>query len=575
MSFFDNLSMPRKLAFCLGILLMLSLAANFVIFAKQDQVSDTTAINEHTHNVIAASNKMVEAMVNQETGFRGYLLTGNRDFLAPYTQGQADFARALGEARTLTVDNPGQQTRLADVAALATTWRDDFAGRGIALMDRPDGAAAARTAVSGVQGKQLMDRIRARAGEVIATEQTLLAERQASQAAAFATIRHAIIGGMVLSLLASIAIGILMTRAIARPLERVTAMLGRLADPVATGRRDEIGRMEGSVQGVEASFNDCARVLGAVAEGNLSVRMERDHGGQSSQFRATLHGMIDRLNSVIGDANGAAQNVASASQQLSSSSDQVSQGATEQAAATEEASASMEQMAANIKQNADNAAQTEKIARQSSHDAEASGAAVAQAVDAIRTIVDRIAIVQEIARQTDLLALNAAVEAARAGEHGRGFAVVAAEVRKLAERSQSAAGEIGGMSGATMAAATQASDMLTRLVPDIRRTTELVAEISAACREQDIGATQVNQALQQLDQVMQQNAAAAEQISATSEELASRAEELEGSIAYFRAENAARPAAPTKRTAPTPAPRLHGVVRGAADADDSRFSRAA
>ena len=574
MSFFDNLSMPRKLAFCLGILLMLSLAANFVIFAKQDQVSETTAINEHTHKVIAASNKMVEAMVNQETGFRGYLLTGNRDFLAPYSRGQADFARALGEARSLTVDNPAQQTRLADVAALATTWRDEFAGRGIALMDRPDGAAAARAAVAGMQGKQLMDRIRARAGEVIATEQALLAERQASQATAFATIRHAIIGGMALSLLASIVIGILMTRAIARPLDRVTAMLGRLADPVATGRRDEIGRMEGSVQGVEASFDDCARVLGAVAEGDLSVRMERDHGGQSSAFRATLHGMIDRLQSVIGDANGAAQNVASASQQLSASSDQVSQGATEQAAATEEASASMEQMAANIKQNADNAAQTEKIARQSSKDAEASGAAVAQAVDAIRTIVDRIAIVQEIARQTDLLALNAAVEAARAGEHGRGFAVVAAEVRRLAERSQSAAGEIGGMSGETMAAATQAGDMLTRLVPDIRRTTELVAEISAACREQDIGAAQVNQALQQLDQVMQQNAAAAEQISATSQELAGRAEELEDSIAYFQAETAARPAAP-KRTAPTPAPRLHGVVRGSADADDSRFSRAA
>ncbi len=575
MSFFDHLSMPRKLAFCLGIILMLSLAANFVIFAKQDQVSDTTAINEHTHKVIAASNKMVEAMVNQETGFRGYLLTANRDFLAPYTQGQADFAGALGEARTLTVDNPAQQTRLADIAALAASWRSDVAAPGIAMMDTAGGQAAARAAVTRAHGKQLMDRIRSRSGEVIATETGLLAERQASQAAAFATIRHAIIGGMLVSLIAAIGVGILMTRAIARPLERVTAMLGQLADPVATGRRDEIGRMEGSVRGVEASFSDFSRVLTAVADGDLSARMARDHGGRSSAFGATLHAMIDRLRSVMGDANGAAQNVASASQQLSASSDQVSQGATEQAAATEEASASMEQMAANIRQNADNAAQTEKIARQSSHDAEASGAAVARAVDAIRTIVDRIAIVQELARQTDLLALNAAVEAARAGEHGRGFAVVAAEVRKLAERSQSAAGEIGGMSGETMAAATQAGDMLTRLLPDIRRTTELVAEISAACREQDIGAAQVNQALQQLDQVMQQNAAAAEQISATSQELAGRAEELEGSIAYFRTDDARGAAPAPRRTAPTPAPRIHGVVMGAADADDIRFYRAA
>ncbi|WP_231750152.1 methyl-accepting chemotaxis protein, partial [Blastomonas sp. CCH1-A6] len=150
-------------------------------------------------------------------------------------------------------------------------------------------------------------------------------------------------------------------------------------------------------------------------------------------------------------------------------------------------SASMEEMAANIKQNADNAAQTEKIARQSSKDAEISGEAVNKAVGAMQMIAEKIGIVQEIARQTDLLALNAAVEAARAGEHGRGFAVVASEVRKLAERSQGAAAEISQVSSDTVKAAGEAGEMLARLVPDIRRTAELVSEISAACREQDIG----------------------------------------------------------------------------------------
>jgi len=264
---------------------------------------------------------------------------------------------------------------------------------------------------------------------------------------------------------------------------------------------------------------------------------------------------------VVGDAGAAAENVSAGSQELSASSEQVSQGATEQAAAAEQASASMEEMAANIKQNADNAAQTEKIARQSSKDAEASGVAVDRAVNAMRTIAEKISIVQEIARQTDLLALNAAVEAARAGEHGRGFAVVASEVRKLAERSQTAAAEIGAVSSETVRAAADAGEMLARLVPDIRRTAELVSEISAACREQDIGAAQINEAIQQLDQVTQQNAGASEQISTTSEELAAQAEELQASIAYFRvAESGARKVAAVSGIR-KPAPRKPVPVR--------------
>jgi len=272
-----------------------------------------------------------------------------------------------------------------------------------------------------------------------------------------------------------------------------------------------------------------------IAEGDLTV----DHQPLSDKdvLGQALVTMVGRLRGVVGNTTQAAQNVASGTQQLSATAEQVSQGATEQAAAAEEASASMEQMAANIKQNAENPSQTEKIARQSSVDAEASGVAVDKAVVAMRTIAERICIVQEIARQTDLLALNAAVEAARAGEHGRGFAVVAAEVRKLAERSQTAAAEISSVSSDTVATAAQAGEMLQKLVPDIRRTAELVSEISAACREQDIGANQINQAIQQLDQVTQQNAGASEQISATAEELAGQADDLQERIAFFRIED--------------------------------------
>ncbi len=288
--------------------------------------------------------------------------------------------------------------------------------------------------------------------------------------------------------------------------------------------------------GISRGLAQAVSLTQAVAAGDLirtgTVRTSDEIG----QLMEQINLMIARLRGVVNDALQAADNVSSGSQELSASAEELSQGATEQASSTEEASASMEEMAANIKQTADNASQTEKIARQSATDAQASGEAVGRAVQAMQTIAEKITIVQEIARQTDLLALNAAVEAARAGEHGKGFAVVASEVRKLAERSQMAASEISGLSSQSVKVAQEAGTMLARLVPDIKRTAELVEEISAACREQDIGGEQVNQAIQQLDKVTQQNASASEQMSATSEELAAQAEQLQSSIAYFRTE---------------------------------------
>jgi methyl-accepting chemotaxis protein len=433
---------------------------------------------------------------------------------------------------------------------------------------------------------------------LIQVQQKGLATANANNDELYASTKMALTIASVVALIIALGAAFWITLGINRGLTKVANVakavaLGDLDQKVEVKTNDEIKDLIDTVNAMTANLRETAAVADRIAMGDLSVMAkplsDKDALGIAMQSMVTnlrqtaeiatqisngdlmvtpqplsdkdvlglaLQQMVERLRGVVADAISASENVSSGSQELSSSSEQVSQGATEQAASAEEASSSMEQMAANIKQNADNAAQTEKIARQSAKDAEISGEAVTRAVSAMRTIAEKIGIVQEIARQTDLLALNAAVEAARAGEHGKGFAVVASEVRKLAERSQSAAAEISSMSSDTVKAAAEAGDMLGRLVPDIRKTAELVSEISAACREQDIGASQINEAIQQLDKVTQQNAGASEQMSATSEELAAQAEELQASIAFFKVDTAGAKTvrvAATRMTIKTPA----------------------
>jgi len=426
-------------------------------------------------------------------------------------------------------------------------------------------------------------------------EEQKAAEEFKDSAAVFSSTRTQNIIILLIALALGIGLAISIVLSITRPVAEAVAtmllMAQRKMDVVIPGlaRKDEVGEIARAMNTINTNQLEIAAVADTIAQGDLTAVVTPLCPEDTLGF--ALKTMLERLRTVVNDIVSATQNVASGSEQLSSSAETLSQGANEQASATEEASASMEEMAANIKQTAENAATTEKIARQSSQDAQASGDAVREAVKAMQTIAEKIVIVQEIARQTDLLALNAAVEAARAGEHGRGFAVVASEVRKLAERSQAAATEISGLSSETVGAATNAGEMLNKLVPDIRRTAELVEEITAACREQDIGASQVNLAIQQLDKVTQQNAAAAEETSATSVELASQADQLQTTIGYFTLDtggmHAHRPAAakPRKPAAKPAAGKRPAVAAAAAaksagngftldmDKEDSEFQR--
>jgi methyl-accepting chemotaxis protein len=307
---------------------------------------------------------------------------------------------------------------------------------------------------------------------------------------------------------------------------------GDLPSQITTAYQGDFNTIKDNLNSLIVAMEEITGAAEEIANGNLTVVLEAR--SPQDKLMQALAAMVSGITRVVLDIGTIAGEVASASQAISTTSIEVSNGASSQAASAEQASSSMEQMVSNIKQNADSAQQTDKIANKSATDAQESGKSVVEAVAAMKEIASRVSIIEEIARQTNLLALNAAIEAARAGEHGKGFAVVAAEVRKLAERSQKAAGEINQLSGTTVKVSERAGEMLSKLVPDIQRTAELVQEIAAASKEQDVGAEQINKALMQLEKVIQQNASASEEMASTTEELTSQSEQLVSALSFFR-----------------------------------------
>jgi methyl-accepting chemotaxis protein len=300
-------------------------------------------------------------------------------------------------------------------------------------------------------------------------------------------------------------------------------------------------------------------VLGAVglaeriASGDLRESIEVTSRDEIGRLQATMREMSQKLGQVIGDVRSGADALTAAAGQVSATSQILSQGTGEQAASVEETTSSLEEISASITQNAENSRQTEQMALKGAKDAEESGRVVKDTVEAMKSIAERISIIEEIAYQTNLLALNAAIEAARAGEHGKGFAVVATEVRKLAERSQKAAKEIGEQASSSVKVAERSGQLLVELVPAIRKTADLVQEVAAASQEQSAGVSQINKAMALVDQVTQRNASAAEELSSTAEEMASQAESLQELMAFFQVSVEPRDGH-IRRIAPAPHP---------------------
>ena len=499
---FTRLGVDKKLYLGFGGMLAILLVLVFAAYDTFRKLDESMRWDQHTYQVLVASDEMLTALVNMETGERGFSLAGEEKFLEPFDAGRREFETQFSAARKLTADNPEQQKRLEELRGAFDRWVADAVNPAIELRRAANrGTVTVDSVLANARaghGKAMMDAMRAQARAITGAEQALLAVRTAESDALVARMLLTLKGGGLLGALLAMGLAITLARMIVTPLRTAVALNDRMAG------------------------------------GDFTADIRVESQDELGQMQAAMKRMSERLSSTISEVRGGSDALSSAASQLSSTAQTLSQGTSEQAASVEETMASLQEIGASARQNAEVTRRVEEMASKGAREAEEGGAAVRETVQAMKTIAGKISIIEEIAYQTNLLALNAAIEAARAGEHGKGFAVVATEVRKLAERSQQAAKDISEMAGGSVAVAERSGEMLNALVPSIRRTAELVQEVTATSAQQSSGVTQIDRAVQHMDQVTQQNASAAEELASTAEELAGQAEALQQLMATFR-----------------------------------------
>ncbi len=462
----------------------------------------------HTYEVIEHANDILASAVDMETGMRGYLLAGKEGFLAPYKGGEKLFHKLVIEMKETVSDNPAQVQLMTEIDGTINDWVANVTTSTIELRRKIGDAKNMddmADLVGEARGKKYFDKFRGIMGDFHGEEAGLMEKRKADNETLVSNTFLAIYVAIAIALLVSVVITLL----------------------VSGGVLKQVGGEPGEI----------AALTKKVAEGNLTITFQETDKKPTGIY-AAVKDMVENLRGVVVQVRSNSDNLTSASQQVSSTSQTLSQGASEQAASVEETSASVDQMSSSINQNSENSKVTDSVAAEAAKSAKEGGEAVKETVAAMQQIAEKIGIIEDIAYQTNMLALNAAIEAARAGEHGKGFAVVASEVRKLAERSQTAASEISGLAGNSVQVAERAGVLLEKMVPDINKTADLVQEIAAASEEQAGGAVQITTAMSQLDKVTQQNAAASEELAATAKAMTAQAGALQEIISFFNLKEA-------------------------------------
>jgi methyl-accepting chemotaxis protein len=518
-----NIATRLRLGFGVVVALLIVLVSqSYFNFARLGSANE---MNIHTYRVLGEVDAALMALVDIETGERGFALTGKEASLEPYNAGKDAFRRHLEAARKLTADNPRQQDRLQRLAAEQQKWLDSAIDPTIKLRRGAQDAdmAAVVAAEQEGRGKQGMDAMRKLVADIKSEESGLMGERAMNAASLATTMSRTLIGGGIIAVVLGAAVAIWLAR-------NITAPLGHAVN-----------------------------VAKRVAEGDLTARVEVRSKDETGQLMAALKDMNTSLLDIVTRVRAGTDAIATASTEINAGNQDLSSRTEQQASSLEETASSMEELTSTVKQNADNARQANQLAATAAENAVRGGEVVAQVVstmgsinESARRIADIIGVIDGIAFQTNILALNAAVEAARAGEQGRGFAVVAGEVRNLAQRSAAAAREIKGLIGDSVEKVEtgsrlvdQAGATMEEVVGSVKRVSDIIGEIAAASDEQRSGIEQVNQAIVQMDQVTQQNAALVEQAAAAAEAMQDQAAGLAGLVATFR--TGRDPGFPTRR----------------------------
>ena len=554
MALFDDLPLRRKLTLVFVSLICVVGLMGMIVTHEVGIVHDTVNLNQHTYQVLDQVALMTEGMVNQETGTRGYLISGDTGFLDPVTSGRRQFEQALSTIRELTMDNAAQQARLEQVQAVAGKWRREVSEKEIALMGAADTVEQARTLEASGAGKASMDGFRAIVTEVANAEKTLLAQRQADQDRAMATSNYTLWGGVAAIIVISVIFGMLLSSSIGRPIAYMTQVMEKLAagDLTATvahqSRRDEVGAMAAAVQVFKANIERNQELSTARDEDNKSKdRRTQVVDGLVQDFdraaAALLHGMTSAASQMETTAQAMASTAERTTKQaatVSSATDMASANVQTVASAAEELSASISE----IGQQVEKAAQAARLA---STEAGQTDITVRELAEAAGHIGDVVLLINDIASQTNLLALNATIDAARAGDAGKGFAVVANEVKSLANQTAKATEDIGQQVGAVQTATQQVVRAIAGIVSRIGEINNISSAIAAAVEEQSAATGEIadnaNRAAQGTQQVAEnivgvtsaasETGSAAQQVLGASRNLAGQTKDMADRVKAF------------------------------------------